>query len=76
MPVTSRILGHIFCFQPSLPVAVKTILRSCARMKRGVQSPCCLPSSLARKSARIQRASGGQYFSSRIRLRLAGWTTR
>ncbi len=39
--VTSWILGHIFSFQPELPVTARMILPFCARMKRGVASHEC-----------------------------------
>ena len=74
--VTSRILGHIWSFQPALPVTARMILLSWARMNRGVASGRALPSSLARKAGRTHLESAGQFSSLRIRDRLAGWTMR
>ena len=74
LPVTSRILGHIFSFHPALPVTARITLPSWARMKRGVPSGRALPSSLSRKAVRTHRASLGQFSSFRIPVRSAGWT--
>ena len=74
VPVTSWIFGHIFSFQPALPVTARMILPSCARMKRGVALGRDLPSSLSRNAAFTHLASAGQDSSTRISDRLAGWT--
>ena len=66
VPVTSWIFGHIFSFQPALPVTARRTLPFCARMKRGVASGRALPSSLARKAVSTHRESAGQFSSLRI----------
>src|SRR5829696_3429613 len=76
VPVTSWILGHIFSFQPALPVTARIILPSWARMKRGVASGRDLPSSLVRKAVRAHSESAGQFSSFSTSVWLAGCTTR
>ena len=74
-PVTSWIFGTILSFHPALPVTARMTLPSWNRMKRGVADGRALPSSVARKAARIGRAGAGQLSSFRTRSALAGWTT-